>query len=337
MTRALLRTIAVSVLSVLLTISLTACGNSLKTTAPNAPTGVIVESGSGQVAISWVAPSGRVSSYTVYYSTTDPVTTSSPARVTDISHTSTTITGLTGDTTYYFIVTAVNSYGESPASDQISATPAVKYTNATLSGPWLIMVTGLPNNNVYITFDGNGNVNEFGALTTNTVNPGTYAVATDGTFSITLNSLFSPQELVAGSLSSIETGSFNLGNLAGTINKISDISACQGTWAGTLKNVIGNQNTYAITMATDLNGIITTVTSSPLGVFNSPVSSLSNKMYCENSVLVAHVTLNQTDVYSQIQFSGIVTGTTASGTFNSVASDPTITQRGTFSFTRQLW
>jgi hypothetical protein len=85
-----------------------------------APTGVTATGGAGQVTVSWPAVSGATS-YNIYWSTTSGVTTS----------TGTTLTGVTSpyihtaranSTTYYYIVTAVNSAGESAASAQASAT-----------------------------------------------------------------------------------------------------------------------------------------------------------------------------------------------------------------------
>lgn len=99
--------------------------NNTPTSVPGAPTGVQATAGDGQVTISWTVPSGSVDSYTVYYSTTNPVITSSAIKVTGFTSTSNAIIGLTNGTVYYFVVTAVNSYGESPTSAQVFANPGV--------------------------------------------------------------------------------------------------------------------------------------------------------------------------------------------------------------------
>jgi len=91
------------------------------TDIPSAPTGVTATAGDGQVSISWSAVSGATS-YNIYWSTTSGVTKTNGTKITDAtrlySH-----TGLTNGTTYYYIVTAVNSSGESVESAQVSATP----------------------------------------------------------------------------------------------------------------------------------------------------------------------------------------------------------------------
>ncbi|MFC5470741.1 glycoside hydrolase family 9 protein [Cohnella suwonensis] len=90
-------------------------------TVPAAPTGVTATAGNAQVALSWTA-SGGATSYTVKRATTSggPYTNAA----TEVMATSYTNTGLTNGTTYYYVVSAVNSVGESSNSTQTSATPA---------------------------------------------------------------------------------------------------------------------------------------------------------------------------------------------------------------------
>ena len=75
--------------------------------------------GNTQVRLSWSGSAGATS-YNVERSTTNggPYTTiASPTT------TSYTDTGLSNGTTYYYVVAAVNSIGESGNSNQASATP----------------------------------------------------------------------------------------------------------------------------------------------------------------------------------------------------------------------
>ncbi|MBI3585179.1 MAG: hypothetical protein HY096_14680 [Nitrospinae bacterium] len=70
--------------------------------------------------ISWNSVSGATS-YNIYWSTTSGVTTSNGTKITNATSPY-THTGLTSGTTYYYVVTAVNSSGESSVSSQVSAT-----------------------------------------------------------------------------------------------------------------------------------------------------------------------------------------------------------------------
>jgi fibronectin type 3 domain-containing protein len=88
-------------------------------TIPAAPAGVTATGGANQVSISWSAVSGATS-YNIYYATVSGVTKTSGTIITSAT-TPYTKTGLVAGTTYYFIVTAVNSAGESLASAQASA------------------------------------------------------------------------------------------------------------------------------------------------------------------------------------------------------------------------
>lgn len=97
-----------------------AATNAPAVTIPAAPTGVTATGGANQVSINWTAVSGATS-YNIYYATTSGVTKTSGAKIVNASKPYVQ-TGLAAATTYYYIVTAVNSAGESVASAQGSAT-----------------------------------------------------------------------------------------------------------------------------------------------------------------------------------------------------------------------
>jgi outer membrane protein assembly factor BamB len=86
---------------------------------PPTPTGLTATAGNTEVSLSWATSPGATS-YTVGRSTTSggPYTTvASPAT------NSYNDTGLTNGTTYYYVVSAVNSFGASANSTEVSATP----------------------------------------------------------------------------------------------------------------------------------------------------------------------------------------------------------------------
>jgi fibronectin type 3 domain-containing protein len=94
-------------------------GGGGKGNPPATPTGLRATAGNQQVMLSWNASSGATS-YNVQRSTTSGgsyTTIASPVTTTY------TDTGLTNGTTYYYVVSAVNTAGQSANSTQVSATP----------------------------------------------------------------------------------------------------------------------------------------------------------------------------------------------------------------------
>jgi hypothetical protein len=86
----------------------------------SAPTGLTATAGNAQVSLTWNASSGATS-YNVYSATTNGGPYTEITNVTTLSYTN---TGLTNGTTYYYVVTAVNTSGQSGNSNQASATPS---------------------------------------------------------------------------------------------------------------------------------------------------------------------------------------------------------------------
>ncbi|HPA72988.1 MAG TPA: fibronectin type III domain-containing protein [Spirochaetota bacterium] len=101
-------------------------------TIPSSPTGVTAVKANSQVTITWAEVSGAVS-YNIYWSTNAGVTTSTGTKVAGATkpyvH-----SGLTNNNPYYYVVTAVNSAGESTISSEVSATPVAATSKPSAPG-----------------------------------------------------------------------------------------------------------------------------------------------------------------------------------------------------------
>jgi hypothetical protein len=86
--------------------------------APSAPTGLTAAPGNAQVTLNWNASSGATTYY-VKRSTTAGTET----QIATPTSTSYTDTGLTNGTKYFYVVSAYDSYGQSPNSAEVNATP----------------------------------------------------------------------------------------------------------------------------------------------------------------------------------------------------------------------
>ena len=160
-----------TLLTFLLTVVLAGCGSLPSgggggggTQVPATPTGLQATAGNAQVSLTWNASTGATS-YNVKRSTT----TGGPyTKISSPTTASYTDTGLTNGTPYYYVVTALNSAGESAASSQATATPAGAQANVTITinpsnthpiSPYIYGlnfysgVTGAPPN---LTFDRDG-------------------------------------------------------------------------------------------------------------------------------------------------------------------------------------
>ena len=128
--------------------------NNSGSNSPSTPTSVTATAGGAQVTLSWNAASGATS-YKLYMATQSGVTKSNTLAggMTHSNVTSPYIhTGLTNGTPYYFIVTAVNSAGESAESSEVSATPqnlGTWYTKPVMPTARVFLSTGVVSGVLY--------------------------------------------------------------------------------------------------------------------------------------------------------------------------------------------
>lgn len=91
-------------------------------TAPGAPTSVTANAGDNAVTVDW-SPVAGATSYNIYRGTAPGVTKATGTKVSGVQSPN-VVAGLTNATSYYFVVTAVNSAGESGISAEKTATPS---------------------------------------------------------------------------------------------------------------------------------------------------------------------------------------------------------------------
>lgn len=94
------------------------CPSSRNISAPEAPT---IQAGNTQNTLSWKEVTGATS-YAIYYGTTTGVSKTNGIRIANISSPY-THSSIVNNTSYYYILVAVNASGESNASSEATATP----------------------------------------------------------------------------------------------------------------------------------------------------------------------------------------------------------------------
>ena len=100
-----------------------------KVTKPGLPNGLTASPGNGKVTLSWKAPGSDggtgISGYEIYRGTSPGGESGTPVNASLVAGTSSTVTGLTNGTRYYFTVAAVNKAKlQSAKSGEASATPS---------------------------------------------------------------------------------------------------------------------------------------------------------------------------------------------------------------------
>lgn len=130
-------------------------------TVPTQPTNLTASAGDAKVFLNWT-PSAGASSYNLYWRNAPGVTSSNGAKISGLSGTSYIHAGLTNNTAYYYVLTAVNSIGESLPSLERSATPIPTPPPAVVTLP----VTNASLSNHSATLNGQVNPSGFSGNTT---------------------------------------------------------------------------------------------------------------------------------------------------------------------------
>jgi PKD repeat protein len=132
------------------TSSVTITATPVAGTPPGAPTGLTATAGGGQVSLSWAAPANNggvnITSYRVYRGTASGgetlVTGGGCSNLGSVL--SCTDTGLSNGQAYFYKVSAVNSLGEGPQSNEASATPSSCTAAQLLGNPGFETGTAAP-------------------------------------------------------------------------------------------------------------------------------------------------------------------------------------------------
>jgi len=163
------------------------------------------------------------------------------------------------------------------------------WTYASFSGPWLF--SSRSERDGYLISDGAGEITEWSGYY---FESGTYQVGEDGSFSATLKTENDSPIKLSGHFTSGTT--ISIQSPSGTMTKISDASACSGTWSGTFNEKDGPST--AITFKVNDYGAVTSFTG-----ISGPVTG---RMFCQAGKVAAffETGVDSEEPYSQIGLEG---------------------------------
>ena len=123
---------------------------------PNRPNVHTTSAGNSEVYLDWDLAQGAIS-YDIYYSTSSAISPSNYQGSTSTTSTEITITSLTNETSYYFIVVGVNDNGMSDYNIEGSVTPS---SNSPPSSPTNVSASA-GNASVYLSWDATSNTDYY--------------------------------------------------------------------------------------------------------------------------------------------------------------------------------
>ena len=209
----------------------TVTGNIRPATPAGAPTNLTATASQGlapgQVALIWAAIDGATA-YNVYRSTTNGGPYASIANSTANTYTD---TGLQNGTTYYYVVTSTNLFGESSASAQVNATPSIgPIINTASASPSPVYPDGTLTISATVTAQANPiawvtvNVSALGGATNQTL-------ISDGVGGYT-NTIVVGADALAGAQSLVINAADDLGNVASPYLFSVTVGSEDFTWDG---------------------------------------------------------------------------------------------------------
>jgi lysophospholipase L1-like esterase/fibronectin type 3 domain-containing protein len=232
-------------------------GSSNPNTAPPVPENIVSVSGNAQDRLSWGNASGATS-YNVYWSNSSGVSKKTGTKISAVTspyyH-----GGLNNDTTYYYVITATNQYGESSESVEVSATPSL--TNPPLPPThvatltlneqaivrWTVVETEDANTSHNIYWSTSSGVTKGnGTKIVNAVSPYTHENLTNGTIYYYVVTTVNQR---GESIESEETSATpDLGNMP---TAPTGVTAIEGDRQATIRwNAVNNATTYNIYWST---------------------------------------------------------------------------------------
>jgi hypothetical protein len=210
----------------------------------------------------------------------------------------------------YTFTPSKSGYTFSPSSKAVTISEANSPGNnftATAIGPdrllgsWILSDSHSPFPG-YLIADGYGNITDFGAFETQ--GTGYNAITNDHYQLHALSSgvFVNLDVYFTSSTHATTSASINGGIITGTLDKVSDLSICSGTWAGTLTpNPI-----YSLTIGSD-----GAIGSSNTG-FTSPVSG---HFFCIGTDVTGFIRTGSSGGYEQIKIKGTLSGNSIVGFF----------------------
>lgn len=259
---------------------------------PASPAGLAATAlSSGQINLSWNASSTTGVTYNVYVSTAAGVTPIVANRIASgLSSTNYQSTGLGASTTYYYVVTAVDSAGESAVSNIANATTQASSSGGSITLPIPVsdvanlsnLLAAKPNIGTSYTpgsaaiIDSSGNIGSVAGNPTN-------CVLVNGT-SAPCASVSLPIQIT-----DVTNLSATLSTLGTEYSTLNSTVSTQGTSISTLQGSVGTLGTTVTSQGTSLTTLTNTVTSQGTSLSNigSTVSSQGTSLSTLNTTVPA--------------------------------------------------